>query len=675
MKSIAVITDSNSKLAVFLKDNLEEIFEGFVNINNYYLSELKKGYIIEDDLILVMIEERLIAIKDYVNDIRKIMVIERTIREREGYKIFSIPEGMDVLVVNDNKETTLQIISLLYEIGINHLNFIPYYEERRYENIKVAITPGEVNKVPRHIKEVIDIGDRCIDFLTFMRIINRLQINNDVVQNRLIKYSDTIINIGNGIKEQYKELYSKNLEMNTVLNQLSEGIILANKDGKITVCNSSALKMFDMREGILNKNINDVFRDNFKRVVHEKTLKDEVFKFENRYLNINKRIINYLGMENGILINIREITEIKKLEQNLSSKLREHGQIARYSFKDIITHSSNMKECIRIAKKIADSDLTVLITGESGTGKELLAQSIHNESKRKNQSFIAVNCAAMPENLLESELFGYDRGAFTGALREGKKGLFETANNGTIFLDEIGDMPLHLQTRLLRILQEKQVMRIGSDKVIDIDIRVIAATNKNLHNLIEKGDFREDLYYRINVLPLLIPPLRERKEDVLLLLKYFLKDKYEFTVEFEKIIEDYNWPGNIRELMNISSYISLMSEGKEVTEKSLPFYIMNNGDDFSKEIDILNKKLGYEKCFYILKAVKRLNTERISSGRSNIIEELKKENMNFTEAQVRYALKVMNEMNIIDSKIGRGGSKISEKGEKILNRIINGMYR
>jgi len=674
VKNIAVITDSNSKLALFLKDNLEEIFKGFVNINNYYLSEMKEGFVIEDDLVLVMIEERIINIRNYVKEISRIMVVQRTIREKDVYKIFSIPEGMDVLVVNDNKETTLQTISLLYEIGINHLNFIPYYDKREYPNIKVAITPGEINKVPEYIEKIVDIGDRCIDFLTFMKIINRLEIDNDIIQNRLIKYSDTIINIASGIKEQYRELYSKNLEMKTVLNQLSEGIVLANKDGKITVCNNSALKMFDMMEGILNKNIYDVFRDDFKIVLQKKTLKDEVFRFGNRYLNINKRIINYLGMENGILINIREITEIKKLEQNLSSKLRERGQIARYSFKDILTQSSNMKECIRIAKKIADSDLTVLITGESGTGKELLAQSIHNESKRKNQPFIAVNCAAMPENLLESELFGYDRGAFTGALKEGKKGLFEAANNGTIFLDEIGDMPLHLQTRLLRILQEKQVMRIGSDKVIDIDIRVVAATNKNLHNLIEGGDFREDLYYRINVLPILIPPLRERKEDVMLLLKHFLKNKYEFSIEAKKIIEEYNWPGNIRELMNISSYINLMSSGKEVTEKSLPFYIINNSDDFSKEIDILDKKLGYDKYFYILKSIKKLNAENISAGRSNIIEELKKENLNFTEAQVRYSLKLMNDMNIIDSKLGRGGSKISKKGEKILNRIINGMH-
>ncbi|WDC84728.1 sigma 54-interacting transcriptional regulator [Caloramator sp. mosi_1] len=191
----------------------------------------------------------------------------------------------------------------------------------------------------------------------------------------------------------------------------------------------------------------------------------------------------------------------------------------------IITNSPKMKECINIAKKIAKSDYTVLINGESGTGKEMIAQSIHNYSNRSIYPFVAVNCAALPENLLESELFGYEKGAFTGALKEGKIGLFEIANNGTIFLDEIGDMPLKLQTRLLRVLQEKQIMRVGSDNIINVNVRVIAATNKDLKKLVDEGLFREDLYYRINVLPISLPPLRERKEDIMPLLESFLKEK------------------------------------------------------------------------------------------------------------------------------------------------------
>ena len=207
---------------------------------------------------------------------------------------------------------------------------------------------------------------------------------------------------------------------------------------------------------------------------------DEVIKFNNKYLNVNKYNIESFGRVTGYYFCIQEITYIRKLEQNLSKKLREKGQVARYTFDDIKTVSLKMERTKELGMKIAKSDYTVLITGESGTGKELMAQSIHNASPRHSQPFIAINCAAMPENLLESELFGYEEGAFTGALKGGKKGLFEQANNGTIFLDEIGDMPIYLQSKLLRVLQENQVMRVGGENVIDIDVRVIAATNKNL---------------------------------------------------------------------------------------------------------------------------------------------------------------------------------------------------
>ena len=183
-----------------------------------------------------------------------------------------------------------------------------------------------------------------------------------------------------------------------------------------------------------------------------------------------------------------------------------------------------MEDCIQHAKAAAATEYTVLIIGESGTGKELIAQAIHNDSQRKNRPFVGVNCAAIPENLLESELFGYVGGAFTGADKNGKIGYFERANHGTIFLDEIGDVSPAMQAKLLRVIQERQIMRVGSDRVIDLDVRIIAATNKNLLEAVEKERFREDLYYRLNVLQIKMPPLRARKEDIAVLLEYFLKD-------------------------------------------------------------------------------------------------------------------------------------------------------
>ena len=202
--------------------------------------------------------------------------------------------------------------------------------------------------------------------------------------------------------------------------------------------------------------------------------------------------------------------------------LAEKGFVAKHSFKDIVHQSKEMDEVIQRARQIAQTDHTVLIRGESGTGKELFAQSIHNASSRSKYPFIAINCAALPESLLESELFGYEKGAFTGAHSKGKIGLFEEANHGTIFLDEIGDISPNLQSRLLRTIQERQIMRVGSDRIIDIDIRLITATNRDLEAAIQSGDFRADLYFRLNVLPIEIPPLRKRKKDLSGLFLHFL---------------------------------------------------------------------------------------------------------------------------------------------------------
>ncbi len=235
-------------------------------------------------------------------------------------------------------------------------------------------------------------------------------------------------------------------------------------------------------------------------------------------------------------------------------------------------------------KKLAKSNSTVLITGESGTGKELIARAIHAEGSRWNKPFIAINCAAIPENLLESELFGYIKGAFSGASSGGKVGKFELANEGVIFLDEIGDLSMPLQAKLLRVLQERKFARIGSNKLIDLDIRVIAATNKNLLKLVNEGKFRDDLYYRLNVIPINLPPLRERKDDIeAIMMKFASKYSLELGIQLSKIEENvmnmlinYNWPGNIRELENAVEYMmNLVGDDGIIYKDMLPLDILN----------------------------------------------------------------------------------------------------
>ncbi|WP_019119699.1 sigma-54 interaction domain-containing protein [Brevibacillus massiliensis] len=255
----------------------------------------------------------------------------------------------------------------------------------------------------------------------------------------------------------------------------------------------------------------------------------------------------------------------------------------RYTFHDIRGSSEVLTSLLAEAEKVAKSDSTILVRGESGTGKEVLAQAIHHASLRSDGPFLALNCAAIPESLLESELFGYEEGAFTGAKKGGKMGRFELARGGTLFLDEVGDMPLHLQAKLLRVLQERRIERVGGSGSIPIDVRVIAATHKDLEAMIARQKFREDLYYRLNVIPLVMPPLRERKADLYDLIHYFMK---KFSVRLDKEIKrfssqalqclyDYHWPGNVRELENVAEYIMNLEIGELVTVTSLPAYMRN----------------------------------------------------------------------------------------------------
>lgn len=276
----------------------------------------------------------------------------------------------------------------------------------------------------------------------------------------------------------------------------------------------------------------------------------------------------------------RELQQTKGVADYLKEQLEQWEQLP-LSFKEYVGQNSNLKETLVLAAKVARTDSTVLIRGESGVGKEVLAKAVHNSSRRKDMPLIKVNCAAIPENLIESELFGYEDGAFTGAKKGGKLGKFELAHSGTIFLDEIGDMSYTMQAKLLRVLQEKEFERVGGTKTIKIDIRVIAATNRNLESMIKKGTFRRDLYYRLNIVPLNLTPLRERKDDLLALAKTFL-DQFAREVGHEltlspqvvRFFQEYDWPGNIRELQNVLEHASIVCSGMTIEIYHLPAQII-----------------------------------------------------------------------------------------------------
>ncbi|HHP5293406.1 TPA: sigma-54 interaction domain-containing protein [Clostridioides difficile] len=663
-KSVALVNDSRKDLIDFLENNLKLVFGDSININRYFINEINDNDIINDDVILVMSVERLDKIINNILDKKKVIVVRRTFREDKIYNLLSLPQGTNALIVNDSDETTLETISLFYKIGVTNIRPIPYMNDNNYKNIKIAITPGVPEKVPSFISDIFDLGHRYIDISTFIEIINLLQIDSKEIQSNLVKYSEEIISLDTGIKDKYKELFLKIEELDTILNLSKDGILFTSKDGEINTYNSKVKDILDINEDIYGKYIDDILVDSLKVLLSEKEILDKVVVFNKKYINVNKKNIYNRDEKMGTYYSLQEITYIKKLEQNLTKKLREKGQIAKYTFKDIKTNSPKMFECIDLAKKVSKSDLSILIRGESGTGKELIAQSIHNNSNRKNQPFIAVNCAAVPENLLESQLFGYDKGTFTGGLKDGKQGLFELANNGTIFLDEIGDMPLELQTKLLRVLQEKQIMPVGSHNVINIDVRIISATNKNLEQMIDNSQFREDLYYRLNTIPINIPPLRERKEDILIIMEDLINKKLVITPEAKKLIQNYMWKGNIRELQNVTSYLNIMCEDI-VLEKDLPPNLRSSDNKNT------SLKLKYSKndILNILEILILNKESDVGIGRGLILKALLDKNLQITEGKIKKIFEYLKKEELIICSSGRYGSKITQKGEDFYNKL------
>jgi len=299
----------------------------------------------------------------------------------------------------------------------------------------------------------------------------------------------------------------------------------------------------------------------------------------------------------------------------------------------------NLKETIEIVSKV---DSTVLIIGESGTGKELVARSIHRLSKRADKPFVDINCAAIPDNLIESELFGYEKGAFTGATK-GKKGKFEIADEGTLFLDEIGDMPMLAQSKLLRVLEERKISRIGSVDNIPVDVRVIAATNKNLEEEVKRGNFREDLFYRINVVPIHVPPLRERGEDIIILAEHFLsafskdykREKPELSDDVKEIMLGYSWPGNVRELKNLMERLTILTHGKTIKPSDLPKNMFEGNSSLKKftNMQLKQAKEEFEKN-YIKEIIEKFNGDLKKAAKfmgidiSNLYRKLNKYGIN-----------------------------------------------
>lgn len=365
-------------------------------------------------------------------------------------------------------------------------------------------------------------------------------------------------------------------------------LCMINRDGIIIIFNQAYGKFLHINsEEALGKHIYEVISNSKLPLVMETGIQEIncAHHFTDGRTAIGSRIpvyyenkvvgcIGYILFENNhklqqLAVKYKEIeNEIKKYKNILESR-----NFSKYNVQDIIGESDSIKKCIGMALKMASIDLPILVLGENGVGKELIVHAIHNASSRKYNPFIRVNCTTIPKELFESEFFGYEKGSFSGAKQEGKKGFFELADKGTIFLDEVGDLPLEMQGKLLRVLQEREFIRVGGEEIIECKARVVAATNKDIKRMVKQGLFREDLYYRLNILILTVPPLRERKEDIPQLSNYFLRIiceengicKKSFTNKALSLLSHYQWPGNIRELRNVITRAALFSKNNVIS--------------------------------------------------------------------------------------------------------------
>ena len=363
----------------------------------------------------------------------------------------------------------------------------------------------------------------------------------------------------------------KSFRLQAILDWVHEGIVATDENGVITLFNKAAEKIFGLQAAeVLNCKSQEVLSDAKLQEVIEtgEASTGHIIQIGSAAVAANRVPIVNDGQISGMVATFEPVTAIQEIEEKIRRKLIPDKKGNRYNFSDIKGRSPAICSAVELAHKYAATDEAVLILGNSGTGKELFAQSIHGKSKRRNKPFMAVNCAAIPGNLLESELFGYTEGAFTGARKGGKPGLFELVHGGSLFLDEIGDMPIDIQAKLLRVIQEKEVRRVGGDKLVRVDVRIIAATHQDLLKLVAEGKFREDLFYRLDVLRLNIPSLAERKEDIPLLTTEILNRIPDITTKQKRAIvaslslrSDYDWPGNVRELENIARRLAVFTNG------------------------------------------------------------------------------------------------------------------
>lgn len=672
--SILLVSKDQRTNQVFHKQ-LHDYFLDSVSIVEY-MEGVETGQV---DLILVSSAQ--LVREEFPKN--KLLVARRALNIAKLEKLVALPAGTKCLVVNNMLETSLETIELLKNLGFD-LEMHPYYPgaKQSQAGIDVAIIPAGVELVPKGMKQVIDIGVRPADFSTIVEIAVRLNLHVEKANIYSARYIREIVALSRSLVGTLHHVKQLNHQLDAILNTVHDGIIATDCKGNIIEVNKAAKKILGVNLSVkemIGKSVKEVFPKIKLQGDDGEQRENMLFTFNGMHLVVNRTPIEFEKEKIGVVTAFQDVTKIQKLEHDLRKELQAKGFSSKYTIQDIVGKSERIQETLHIVKKIARTDRTVLILGENGTGKELFAHTIHDLSQRRNGPFLPVNFAGLPETLAESELFGYEEGAFTGAKKGGKPGLFELAHNGTIFLDEIGDASPTIQALLLRVLQEKQVMRVGGHRVIPISVRVVAATNRDLGELVKQGKFRQDLYYRLFVLPLRIPSLRERREDIPMLIDHFIKEycpqETQISNDVMERLIGYQWPGNVRELVSVVQYITSVMEEDRVSLEDLPeqFKEFPRETEHSWEnyIGMLEKEGELIDFYVILSCLEQAKRNREGLGRGRIVDYTREQGIALTDQQVRRRMEVLREVGLLHSGIRGQGSRISTSGLYALESLRN----
>lgn len=696
MKKTISVVALDPRAGQFYGDEIRELFGEYAQIRCYSVRDgSAMGYLEPADLFCVSTDafESTEEVGQHIPIDCQVMGIEMSYRWSTIQKLREIPKGTRALFVNMTLKMAREAITQLEHLGVNHLELIPFYPGAELDeslHVDMAVTPDEERYVPAGIEHVLNLHHRSCTSGMMIEIALRLGLEELLESKEFQTYFCSMATNDYSFGQMLARSTRLESRFDILMEILDEGLIGVNEKGELFVCNKKASEITRASGSLVaGKWCGEVFPYiPFSQCLQTRTpVPARVVRIGGT--NVNMAVTPVLHHQEciGAFATLQRFNDVEKRQNELRSQLFHKGHQAKYTFDDIIGRSESICRTKEILKRMAATESPVLLIGETGTGKELFAHAVHTASKRSSGPFVAINVAAMPENLLESELFGYEEGAFTGARKGGRPGLFEFAHTGTLFLDEVEGMSNAMQVKLLRVLQEQEIMRVGGHQIIHVDVRIVAATNESLEAKVEEGSFRSDLYYRISTLPALIPPLKERGEDVFLLLQKFAKEtggQFRLSEPVKELLAAYRWPGNIRELRNVVEYFSYTGHSL-ITPQDLPPTFQKGrprgmaaapkwSQLLSSACGGVSEALSPQRlpgCWFVLGQLYEAAAQGRLVGRETILSAAKAVCIPLSQKNVRDCLETMEAEGLVKVSRGRGGSRITPLGREMWEKQEN----